>query len=392
VMHFPKVNLLICLFHIWQAWQNALNKNLQAVPKGKDRQHVRKRLATFALWLLKDISEYNEAITTHKAEVVYWSLIKRKQAKILKAQAASALNFLAYLNNYLKEKALWLQWLRAGVLHAAECIGVSIDSIAQTNNHLEPHNGHIKGNYFEPFTHGGQLPHLDHWVQTLVILVIPKFFAKLADKHKLCNYWSAMHCTVPAMSSLAEHNYEIELLSANVLADADTKETQYELESSSDSKSLEHSTTCDSTGSEEARHEATLALVLHVSDSEIGLLEDMTLEDSINEFNQDNALDEDEIVVQLCQPCQAVLPSLLNEHALITQEVLSLEDELVALLKRASSINMDLTDIKNKFFANVNRHVNEPKAHSSASESNCCISVLPPVKINHAPVDSTEIT
>jgi hypothetical protein len=28
VMHFPKVNLLICLFHIWQAWHNALNKNL----------------------------------------------------------------------------------------------------------------------------------------------------------------------------------------------------------------------------------------------------------------------------------------------------------------------------------------------------------------------------
>jgi hypothetical protein len=28
MMHFPKITLLICLFHIWQAWQNALNKNL----------------------------------------------------------------------------------------------------------------------------------------------------------------------------------------------------------------------------------------------------------------------------------------------------------------------------------------------------------------------------
>jgi hypothetical protein len=82
-------------------------------------------------------------------------LIKRKQAKIAKAQASSALNFLAYFNDYLKEKALWLQWSKAGVLYTAESLGVSVNSVAQMNNHLESHNRHIKGKYFEPFTHGG---------------------------------------------------------------------------------------------------------------------------------------------------------------------------------------------------------------------------------------------
>jgi hypothetical protein len=28
VTHFPKINLLICLFHIWQVWHNTLNKHL----------------------------------------------------------------------------------------------------------------------------------------------------------------------------------------------------------------------------------------------------------------------------------------------------------------------------------------------------------------------------
>jgi hypothetical protein len=327
-------------------------------------------------------------VAAHEAEVEYWSIIKHKRAKISKAQASSALNFLMYLNDYLKEKVLWLQWLRAGALHTAECIGASVDNIAQTNNHLELHNGHIKGKYFESFTHGSRLPHLDHWVQTLVASVIPKFFAKLADERKLSEYRSAMRCAVPAVP----RKCEIELLSAHVLADTDTKDAQSDSESDSDPKSLDHM--CDSNlsssiGSEKATHEAMYS-VLYVSDSELGI-GDMRLEDSI-EFDQDNVLDEDEIVAQLSQQ-QAPSPSILNERALITQEVLSLEDEFVALLKRASSVDMDLLDIKSKFFANVNRRINQPEAQSpSASESKHHISVLPPVEINRMPVDNAEIT
>jgi hypothetical protein len=43
----------------------------------------------------------------------------------------------------------------------------------------------------------------------------------------------------------------------------------------------------------------------------------------------------------------------------------------------------------------VNRHVNDPEAQlitSSALGSNRCVTVLPPVEINHTPIDSTEIT
>jgi hypothetical protein len=116
---------------------------------------VQKHLATFVLWLLKEVTNYNKAVALHEAEVVHWLLIKHKQAKIAKVQASSTLNFLAYFNDYLKEKALWLQWSKASALHAAESLGVSIDSIAQMNNYLELHNWHIKGKYFEPFTHGG---------------------------------------------------------------------------------------------------------------------------------------------------------------------------------------------------------------------------------------------
>jgi hypothetical protein len=58
VIHFPNFMLLICLFHIWQAWHNTLNKHLWSVPKGKDQQHVCKCLATFSLQLLKEVTDY----------------------------------------------------------------------------------------------------------------------------------------------------------------------------------------------------------------------------------------------------------------------------------------------------------------------------------------------
>jgi hypothetical protein len=103
-----------------------------------------------------------------------------------------------------------------------------------------------------------------------------------------------MHCAVLAVP----HKCEIELLLAHVLANTDTKDTQSDSESDSDPKSLDHmcdSNLSSSTGSEKATHKA-MYLVLHVSDSEIGI-GDLNLEDSIAEYDQDNALDEDEIVV-----------------------------------------------------------------------------------------------
>jgi hypothetical protein len=199
-------------------------------------------LAGFALRLLKEVTDYNEAVTAHEAEIAHWTSVKHKRAKIHKAQAASVLNFLAYLNDYLKEKALWLQWSKAGAIVAAERRGVSVSSIARTNNHLELHNGHIKGKYFKPFTHGGRLPRLDYWVQTLVLSVIPEFYTRLADKHKLSDYRTAMHCALPTESSSAELDSEIEILSAQV--HSDTADVQ-----SSDSESKEFDITSDSKSS-----------------------------------------------------------------------------------------------------------------------------------------------
>lgn len=42
--NWTEVLLLLCMFHVWQAWYNGLNKHLRTIPKGPNRQEVRKRL------------------------------------------------------------------------------------------------------------------------------------------------------------------------------------------------------------------------------------------------------------------------------------------------------------------------------------------------------------
>jgi hypothetical protein len=60
--HWPGILLLLCMFHIWQAWRNMLNRRLQPIPKGEQRQLVRKRLGKLLMDLLKEISEHTTAV------------------------------------------------------------------------------------------------------------------------------------------------------------------------------------------------------------------------------------------------------------------------------------------------------------------------------------------
>lgn len=39
--HWPAIILLLCIFHVWQAWKNALTTKLRKIPKGDARKAVR---------------------------------------------------------------------------------------------------------------------------------------------------------------------------------------------------------------------------------------------------------------------------------------------------------------------------------------------------------------
>ena len=198
--NWKDVTLILCIFHVWQAWRNGLDRCLRCIPKGEMRLAVRRRLGKLLMQLLKDISVYQDAIAAHGEESQYWKSFQRRQDKISKSQAKGALAFLKYLNSYLGNEAFWQSWSPAGALRASQLLGVPVSCVARTNNHLESFNGHIKGKYFRPYQHSGRLPQIDVWVLLAVTTVMPDFFKERHEKQKLRDHYAMLRVVRPGIN------------------------------------------------------------------------------------------------------------------------------------------------------------------------------------------------
>ncbi|KAJ7149105.1 hypothetical protein C8R46DRAFT_916478, partial [Mycena filopes] len=172
--NWETILLLLCLFHVWQAWRNGLNKYLRIIPKGPERQTIRSHLAKFLMRLLKEIKEYDEAIAEYNAQVLYFKTLGKARGG--NDQSKAGLAFLTYLQVYLKVRDFWKSWSLAGVEEAAAQMGVLISQISRTTNPLESFNGRLKGVYFAPYMHSGRLPRIDYWILMIVTKVLPEFF------------------------------------------------------------------------------------------------------------------------------------------------------------------------------------------------------------------------
>ncbi|KAJ7463288.1 hypothetical protein FB451DRAFT_1043328, partial [Mycena latifolia] len=206
--------LLLCMFHTWQAWRNALIKHLRGIPKGNDREEdksriiltsvVRRHIGKFLMRLLKEIEVFEDAVAAYNVEIRYFkNLLGRNRTDLEKQQGRAGLAFLGYLQSYLKLRDFWLSWSLAGARAAAVRMGVPITKVARTTNHLESFNGRLKGKYFAHHMRSGRLPRLDSWVLVLLTEALPDFFAEWAEKRALTSYYSQMRNAVP--QSLPPH-------------------------------------------------------------------------------------------------------------------------------------------------------------------------------------------
>ena len=99
---WPLILLLLCLFHTWQSWRNGLNRHLRIIPKGDTHKKIRSHLGKFLMRLLKEITDYNEAINAYNIELQYFKALGTGRTDALSKKASKGgLAFLAYLKTYL---------------------------------------------------------------------------------------------------------------------------------------------------------------------------------------------------------------------------------------------------------------------------------------------------
>jgi hypothetical protein len=230
--NFPAIFLLLCMFHVMQAWRNRLNQDLSAIPQGENRQAVRSRLWRLLYKLIRDISDYSAATTLFNNERAYYKdLGKSGSTPMAKKQSKAALKFLNYLAGYLQSEVYWRSWSPAGPIEAARRLGNGITPafIARTTNHLESFNGRIKTRLLRDYEHCGRLPRIDVWVLVLVTRVMPEFFEAWLEKRRNLAYYSYMRqapdLSVSSNSSMTSQDSATKIKKfvtvAEVVADAE---------------------------------------------------------------------------------------------------------------------------------------------------------------------------
>ncbi|KAK7464182.1 hypothetical protein VKT23_006348 [Stygiomarasmius scandens] len=202
-INYLHIFLLLCIFHIWQAWRNGLNKYLAPIPKGIHWQEIRTRLGKFLHRQINDIYDYSVALESYNAEVRYFQDLKKQRKAVCKTQGNAGLAFLGYLRSYLDSQDYWLSWSAAGAQKAADILGLPVEQIPRTTNPVENFNRHIKSTYFEPYMHSGRLPRIDTWILVLITRVLPDFFTRREQERSMRNHYSNNRMAMPGQTKAA---------------------------------------------------------------------------------------------------------------------------------------------------------------------------------------------
>ncbi|TFY73498.1 hypothetical protein EWM64_g10514, partial [Hericium alpestre] len=131
---------------------------------GDARIATRLDLTRFSMRLMKEIKTYPEAIAAYNEILAHYQQLEQEPDEISEKQARAGLAYLVYFRGYLKDLPFWKAWSPAGAAEAAEAaekLGIPLEKVARTTNHVEYFNHLLKGPLFSIFEKGGRHPRLD---------------------------------------------------------------------------------------------------------------------------------------------------------------------------------------------------------------------------------------
>ncbi|KAI4517100.1 hypothetical protein K525DRAFT_211665, partial [Schizophyllum commune Loenen D] len=185
---WPNVHLMVCIFHIWQAWRNKLTLALASVPKGPDRQEIRGEIAQLLMRLIREINTHDAAISAVQVLRARFEALSRRRPLLKKKQGQAGLSFIIYLETSYMVEPVWKTWSPAAATDAARIMNIPIGKVARTNNPLETFNGRLKNTYIRPYTTSGRLPRADIWIQIYITKVVPDLFEAIRRQGVLNDY------------------------------------------------------------------------------------------------------------------------------------------------------------------------------------------------------------
>ncbi|TFK47677.1 hypothetical protein OE88DRAFT_1596329, partial [Heliocybe sulcata] len=138
---FPGISLLICKFHLRQSWRN----HRKAAVKGSSPAHadIRARLSRLEEALIHMVIVDDVRAIIAKERTSLQGLLDTTHG----GPAEKGLEHLRYLEDYWLREELWQSWSDFGRQHASELLGIPVEGVLTTTNHLESFNGVFKNKY-----------------------------------------------------------------------------------------------------------------------------------------------------------------------------------------------------------------------------------------------------
>jgi hypothetical protein len=168
---FPGIKLLICWFHLRQRWSNHCGKHLRGNAPGQ--KTVLDRVIALEHQLLESKS-FKAAKRLISDEM--GALNQMAMNSMYASAAGRGATHLEYLSLHWVTEALWESWSDGGRLAAALRIGIAINEVVMTNNHLESFNGLLKHKMLKGWSRGGRRIRVDTLVFMLALKVAQSIF------------------------------------------------------------------------------------------------------------------------------------------------------------------------------------------------------------------------
>ncbi|KAK1234712.1 hypothetical protein PQX77_002079, partial [Marasmius sp. AFHP31] len=181
---WPSILLLLCKFHVRQCWTN----HRKALGSGKKDESVPAPVGDSAFWKetirdqiralevqLISTTEHHIAVDlVNRLQLYLTSLLSNPSAK---SAATSGINHLKYLNANWMSLEMWQSWSERGRIAAAVRIGVNVEGVVPTTNHLESLNGVLKKKHIKAWMHSGHRLRFDFLIHILVMKILPALYS-----------------------------------------------------------------------------------------------------------------------------------------------------------------------------------------------------------------------
>jgi hypothetical protein len=128
--------------------------------------------------------------------------------------AKKAITHIDYLDTYWTTDNLWPSWSDYGRTVLASMLGIAVEGVIPTTNHLEAFNGVLKGTHLRRWRKGGRRIRVDVLIHALAVYILPSIFKERRMISEQASRIAALVRLLPGGAALLDHKQGAKLVPA----------------------------------------------------------------------------------------------------------------------------------------------------------------------------------